>query len=469
MLDGISLIGLLVALALPWLGGALVARWLLDDWPLAIGYGFFVGQLIVIGLVWSWDALGLRLAFAPIATVLVLLSGSLAGLLARRAAGPIRPALPRPDWSAAAWTGVALLLALVAVRAGMMAQELATRPLFAWDAWMNWVPKAVVWFEHRELTRFELPPAWLAAPPDTEIYSLGNWRASDYPPGVPLMLLWVMLGAGTSDHTLVFLPWLIAPAAFALVLWRLLRADGSGPVVAMLAIYLFASPPLVASHVMLVGYADLWLALFFSLGVMAVDALSRRPGIGWGTMTLAMALGCGLMKTPGVVFGALVVGLAALVALGARPPWWRWLALAGLTAIGAILALGVLPFFEDGEAVLPLPFFLPDLRLQPEPLLPILLQQLFGYAQWHLLWLALPLACLAAALAGGRRALGFPAVTAFVAATGVLVFVFGMTHYFRQAENLVTLNRTLLYPAPLACYLIGRWLAMTGRTAHADA
>jgi hypothetical protein len=33
----------------------------------------------------------------------------------------------------------------------------------------------------------------------------------------------------------------------------------------------------------------------------------------------------------------------------------------------------------------------------------------------------------------------------------------------------VTLNRTLLYLAPLACYLIGRWLAMTGRTAHADA
>jgi hypothetical protein len=327
---------------------------------------------------------------------------------------------------------------------------------------MNWVPKAVVWFEHGELTPFELPPAWLAAPSGSEVYTLGNWRASGYPPGVPLMLLWVMLGAGTADHTLLFLNWLFAPAAFSLALWSHVRARGAGPVLAMLAIYLFVTPPLVASHVMLVGYADLWLALFFSLGVIAVDALHHRRNVAWGVLALAMAAGCALMKTPGLVFGVLVASLAGLVAAELPGRWWRRLTLAGLAGIVLILVLGLLPLV-DGEGALPLPGFLPELELQPQPLLPILIQQLFGFAQWHLLWLALPLAGLAGLLAHGRRALEAPALAGWVAAAGLLAFVFGMTHYFRQADNLLTINRTLLYLVPLSAYLIGGWLALDRR------
>jgi hypothetical protein len=463
LLESVSPVGLAAALVLPWLAGALAVRPAVADWPAALGYGFFAGQLIVIALIWTWDALGLGLAFAPMAAVPALLVAA----FARPAWRAGRPTWRRPDWPATAWLGLALLLTLVALRFGMMAQEVAVRPLFAWDAWMNWVPKAVVWFHHEELTPFVLPPAWLATP-DAEVYSLGNWRASGYPPGVPLMLLWTMLGAGTADHTLLYLPWLVAPAAFALALWSRLREAGAGPILAMLSVYLFVSTPLVATHVMLVGYADLWLGLYFSLGVLAVEALQRRRRIGWGVLALAMAGGCAVMKTPGLVFGVLVAGLAGLVALALPARWWRRLVLAGLAGIAAILLLGVLPLF-DGEGVLPLPFFLPDLRLQPQPLLPILVEQLFGYAQWHLLWLLLPLAGMAALRTRGRVTLAGPAVAGLVAAAGLLMFVFGMTHYFRQADNLLTLNRTLLYLVPLAAYLVGAWLAMARRADRADA
>jgi hypothetical protein len=201
---------------------------------------------------------------------------------------------------------------------------------------------------------------------------------------------------------------------------------------------------------------------------MAVDAFHHRGRVAYVGLALAMAVGCALMKTPGLVFGALVVAMAALVALRLPAHWWRRLALLGLGGIAGLLALGLLPGFAGSERMLSLPFFLPDLRLQPQPLLPILAEQLFDFANWHLLWLLLPLAGLAALLARGRTALDTPAVTGLVATAGLLVLVFGMSHYFQQAESLVTLNRALLYLVPLAAYLTGSWLAAAGRAADAD-
>jgi hypothetical protein len=467
LFEGPSAIGLLLAVALPWLAGALAVHATAGrqaGMAAVIGFGFFVGQLFVIALLLAWDAAGLALSFAPPA---VLLAAACAGL-AWRAARPPRPMRrpPPPRWRGLTTLAVGLLLALIASRFGLMASEVIARPVFAWDAWMNWVPRAIVWFDHDQLTPFVLPPEWLAAPASEEVYTLGNWRASGYPPGVPLMLLWTMLGAGTADHTLLFLPWLLAPVAFSLVLWEQLYRAGTGTLVALLAVYAFISPPLVATHVMLVGYADLWLALYFSLGVIAVDRMHRGGGVPVALLALAMAAGTVLMKTPGLVFGAVIVLLLALAALGLPDHWWRRLSLAGLAGIVALLLAGLLG--GDAQAVLPLPMFLPDLRLQPQPLLPILAESMLVFGNWHLLWPLLALAAVAALAVRGRAALAGPAIAGWVAAAGLLVFVFGFTHYFRQAENLVTLNRALLYLVPLSAYLVGCWLddARGGREYH---
>lgn len=361
-----------------------------------------------------------------------------------------------------ALVAIIVLMALILLRFGLMLPELAMRPVFAWDAWMNWVPRAVVWFHHAELTPFVLPPDWLAAPPGTEVYTLGNWRASGYPPGLPLMLLWMMLGAGTADHPLLFLPGLIAPAAFALVLGSHLRSQGLGPVLVLVMAYFFLSQPLANTHSMLGGYADFWLGLYFSLGLLAADRWRRGEPAGLALLGLLMAAGCVWMKTPGLGFGALVV--LALVAVALRVPG-RWLSAAvvvGLAGIVALLLGGLLgePMLPAAERpALPLPGFLPELKLQPQPLLPLLLDSLWLSSNWHLLWVLVGVCGLMALRLRGPATLDSIAVLGLVAALGVLVFVFGYTHYFRQAENLVTLNRTLLYLVPLAVYVSGVWLA----------
>ena len=467
--DGNSAIGLMGALALPWLAGALAVRAVAGreaGTAGLIGWGFFVGQLFVIALLPAWDAAGFTLSFGPPAALLAVLCAGLAWHAVRTR--PPRWAPRTPRWRGLPTVAAALLLVLVASRFGLMAMEVIARPVFAWDAWMNWVPRAIVWFHHQQLTPFVLPPEWLAAPASEEVYTLGNWRASGYPPGVPLMLLWTMLGAGSADHTLLFLPWLLAPAAFSLVLWERIRQAGGGAATALLAVYAFVSPPLVATHTMLVGYADLWLALYFSLGVIAVDRLHRGGGGPVAMLALAMAAGTALMKTPGMVFGAVIVLLLALAALRLPDHWWRRLSLAGLAGIVALLLAGLLGG-GDAQAVLPLPMFLPDLRLQPQPLLPILAESMLVFGNWHLLWPLLALAALAALALRGRAALAGPALAGWVAAAGLLVFVFGFTHYYRQAENLVTLNRALLYLVPLSAYVIGGWLASIVRPGDADA
>ncbi|MEQ8803845.1 MAG: hypothetical protein RLP45_17560, partial [Haliea sp.] len=253
LLEEINLPGLLVATLLPWCAGAVAARVIIGAAPLSLllGHGYLLGQLLVVILLLGWDAAGLTFAFAPLAALLggVTVLGSLPWMRRfqrQRRSHPLWPGAMRVHWRHMLW--LLPLLLFLTVRGSAMAQEMALRPLFAWDAWMNWVPRAVVWFQHGELTAFGTPDAWLAAPPATELYTLGNWRAGDYPPAIPLLLLWQMLGADSYDHTLLYLPWLLLPGACALALWGHLRALDLPHWATALALYALLSQPLLTTH-----------------------------------------------------------------------------------------------------------------------------------------------------------------------------------------------------------------------------
>ena len=467
LFEGINLLGLALATLLPWYAGALGARILIGPAPLSLllGHGYLLGQLLPVALLLGWDAAGYRLAFGPLAGLLggVALLANLVLLSAARgrpgAAPGQAPAATGPRWQHALW--LLPLLVFLAVRGGVLVQELALRPLFAWDAWMNWVPKAIVWFQHGELTPFASPDAWLAAPPGADIYTLGNWRASEYPPAVPLLLLWQMLGAGSHDHTLLYLPWLLLPGACALALWGHLRALDLPHWAVALALYALLSQPLLATHSALAGYADLWLAAAFGLGAMALAHWQHTGAWRYGLLAMLLALLCLLLKTPGLGFAALLVGAGVL--LRWRPPP-RPLLAAG-AGVGVLLLAGLLlglhPAAADLEPllVLNLPWTLPTLTLAPRPLLPYLWEALLVQANWHLLWLLLPACLLTGLRERGLASLHSIALLLLAAGFGLLLFLFGFTHYFQEAANFVTLNRTLLYLAPLAVYVAFAQLA----------
>ncbi|MFU8765666.1 MAG: hypothetical protein ACNA7T_14135 [Haliea sp.] len=455
LLQGLQPAGLLVATLLPWIAGSAVLRCWLGPVPgtLLLGHGYLLGQLLVVLLLLAWDALGLQLAWWPLAATLALLSAALWGYSWRRHPGHWRPAL------ALAPADLLWLLPLAWFlwsRGSVLAEELALRPLFAWDAWMNWVPRAVVWFDHGRLTDFVLPPAWLAAAPGTEVYTLGNWRASDYPPGVPLLLLWQMLGAGTADHTLLFLPWLLLPAACALALWGHLRLHGLGRVPAALAVYLLLSMPLLTTHAVLPGYADLWLGACFMLGAMALAQWQCSGEWRYAGLTLALALFCTLLKTPGLGFALLLVLGVLLYRWHPPARWLRWGLLCGLLLLGAGLLAGLNPQLVAQLAdrpALDLPGHLPGLQLQLSPLLPYLGQTFFVDDNWHLLGLLLVAALLARLLVCGVASLNSIALLLLTLGAVVLVLIFGFTQYGQSLEQGITFHRTFLYLTPLAVFV----------------
>ena len=452
--------GLMLALALPWLAGVVTVRAMLGPLrvTLLLGHGFMVGQLLIILLLLAWDSLGLRLAFAPLAWVLAALTALL--VLAWRRNTPS----PGPEftvgWRDALW--LLPLLAFLAERGLSLAGEVTMRPLFAWDAWMNWAPRAVVWFHEGALATFVMPEQWLAATADPAPYTLGNPRANVYPPGVPLLLLWPMLGSGTYDHNLLYLPWLLLPAAAGLALWGHLRQLCLPRAACALAVFALLSQPLANTHTALPGYADLWLAVAFGLGGMALAEWHASGQWRWGVLAALLALCCALFKVPGLAYAAILLAAAGLLLW--RPPvrWVGWFlgsALA-LTAVGLLLGLhpDAAQFGAD-HLTIRLPGALPTLELAPAPLLPLLWDSFFITANWHLFWLLL-FTCLVAGLwLGGYKTLHNIALVVFVCGLGVLLAVFGLTHYFRQAANGVTLDRALLYVVPLGVYVAFAQLA----------
>ena len=393
----------------------------------------------------------MTLNFWALAAVVTTFSGIGIVLLLRQSRAPVaRSAYAAPlPWHLVL---ILLLLALLGWRYATLVQELLLRPLYAWDAWMNWVPKAIVWFQHGELVDFIYPEHWLQHT-GPEVYTLGNRQATPYPETVPLIQLWMMLGIGTWDHSVILLPWLLVPVALGLALFGHLRQAGVPQYLAVIACYLLLSLPYLNVHAVLAGYADIWLAASFCLGVGALYAWRQSRQWGYAVLFALMALLSSQLKNPGVVLALILVlaGIRAFLNLRLRVELALAVLLAGL--LGVVLAYGFsveLPWLGrialDADAIEV--GRLGHFELQYHPVGTTFLETFFVMTNWHLLWfLLVPFACYCVFQATQSR---LP-VTEFLPAFAALVFVvfvFVFSRHYVAAENFVTLNRALLYVVP---------------------
>ncbi|MFN2328350.1 MAG: hypothetical protein ABR612_05495 [Chromatocurvus sp.] len=473
LLEGVNVIGLALAVLLPWLVGTAVTQLLLRTAPitLLLGYGYLIGQLLVMMLIIVLDRISLPLTWMGLVSALALIGAMATGVVIWRRMHWCPTA---PDHSShtakklESWLNWRDLIWLVPfltfcwLRGSVVAEELSLRPLYAWDAWMNWVPRSVVWFEHGSLTPFAAPDVWLKHSPDTELYTLGNRAASNYPPGIPLLLLWHMLGAGTTDHTLLYIPWLLLPVAAALALWGHLRTQALGRLACAVAVYVLLSMPLPATHTALPGYADLWLGVTFAMGAMALAHWQQTGDSRYAALIAAMALLCALLKNPGLGLATLL--LTGMLLVTWRPPvyWVAGLTMGWLVALVIGLVAGLDPAWVarfDALPTIQLPGALPELRLRFRPLLDHLAGAIYATPNWHLLGVLLPASLLAGVLLGGVQRMFDIALLLFVLAFSLLLFVFGFTQYAENLTQGVTFHRTLLYLAPLAVYLAFAQLA----------
>jgi hypothetical protein len=463
MADPISYPGILTATLLPWLVGCILVHLLLAgskrwNWFVVAGHGYFAGVFITTFLIRFWNWWDVELRFWPLAAILLALAA--AGLLARvyRPHRDIDRArrTTMPGWHRVV---IALLICLLAWRYLTIFQEVMIRPLYAWDAWMNWAPKAIVWFHHNALTPFVSPEQWLQQGSAGPAYTLGNSQASLYPATVSLIQLWSMMGIGTWDHSYLYLPWVLVPIAIGLALYGHLRLAGVSVLASTLACYLLLNLPYLNVHTALPGYADIWLASTFGLAMFAFHEWQLNRHWRYMTLCLFMTYFCSQLKNPGIVLGLILVIaiLRSRLNLGTRVEVSLGIALMvlviSLLVFGFSADIPILGHLSVGGHEIELPLF-GSFSLEYHPVSSAFIESLLVMINWNLLSYLLIL-FIAVKLYRGDMARQASSESFILFASAMfIVFVFYFTRHYYAALNFVTLNRALLYPVPALIFYL---------------
>lgn len=469
-----SLIGLLLAILLPWMAGTAMLGMAgrLDPMPgrfaVRAGYGYFLGIVAVyfaVTLVAQWrEALSYGLSLMVLA-LLGLAACSIRWWRTRKPYTQDRPdhTTPWADLPHARTPWLWVLGVAIAVHLALSGLEIVSLPLFPWDAWTVWTYRAKAWFFQNAIFGFVDPATWLAAT-DAAVYSHPALRYPLLPSVVPL---WAAMGMGAWHEALINVPTWCAGVAIAVAGYGMARTAGLSRFLSWLGAYLLLSTPIFATHMSLGGYADIWMAGFAGLGFMAlITAYASGESRFWWLGGLMLAAGV-LLKAEGALW--LLVG-AAFVVTVLTPRKWFWSGVGLALVCAAVLLWGVpgtleLPGigrvgYTDGVLYVPIKGGIP---IQPHNVLDAYAVNLFVRDNWKLFWLGLVLLLLATARVRGRDVRAVRVFLALFVLSQVLVF--GLTSEGQWAEDYTAINRLPLhiYPAAILAALILLRRCLSGR------
>jgi hypothetical protein len=409
------------------------------------GSGWFVGAFLLTLWMRALSLVHLPFGFAsiglPLAAVAALLSWRTRIFSAFRW-NDVRASLMGRNlggWRRALWL---IVLAWLTVRFALLLNEIVWRPLFPWDAWMQWGTKARVWFELRNMAPFVSAEEWLKAASPNVYFD----AAPHYPATVPLMQVWSAILLGRWDDTLVNVPWWLTGFAFAFAIYGFLAREGFEPAVALVGTWLVLSLPILEVHIALAGYADLAMATYFTLAVFWSLQWVRTRRHGDAAIALLLLAACVMIKNPGIVWVATLVP-AMVIAMVPR---------LGFRIVSAlfIIAFGTMLVLTRSESTI-LGY---HLHLDFEMPWRALFDAYFAFGNWNLLWYG----AVAVVVLGRRQLLSrdvAPYTTVLAAGLAFLLFGFAFTNARVWVEDQSTVNRATLNLAPLLVV----WMLLTFR------
>lgn len=459
----LAMIGLLTSLLLPWAAGAVWVHCLLRKsgrWNgfLVAGHGYLLGVFLTTLLIRAWSSIGLPLQYWSMAAT--LLAMTLIGLVTIRWQAPYtRQArvISRPErWELAV---TSLFIALIVYRYATIFQEVLLRPLFPWDAWMNWAPKAIAWFHYNDLVPWVSPREWLQAPEEALAYTAGAGDAWKYPETIPLLQLWGMMAMGTSDHTLIYLPWFFAAVALGFALYGHLRLSGASALVATLACYLLMNLPFINAHVALAGYADIWVAAAFGCAIFALHEWGESRQWQYGILALLLAAMCSQLKIPGIILGGIVCAVFFSSVIPLKRNTWLLLAivfsacLLYVTCIGIDLVLpgiGRLTISDDGIQMPYIGYY----EFAYHPVHRAIINTTLVMINWNLLWYLFILIGLVTVIRGNVLTAPSLLLRSILLALLFIFFVYYFTNRYLFALDYTQVNRALIYTTPLLVFYL---------------
>ena len=443
----------LLGIVLPWLHGALLARLLLGhraNLPSVLAHGLLLGYISVLILLVLYDRLGRPFSYPELISIVGLLTVALGLFLARASRSPSVDAARRLNTRRSlrirARAAVALLLGLIFLQVAFVASEVILRPTYAWDAWSSWAPETLQHFSSQSF--------------DVVVDTSSNYGLMH-----KAIHLWTMLAAGTYQSHMAYVPWILCYVAILLAVYGSLAGLCSASIGAFAA-FLVASLPLLATHAALPGYGDIWVALCFTLGALVLAQPARALSLKRTLLVLIYIIAAAVAKRAGLALALPL--LAVLTMQWARfflPRAAPWLLAGGMATLSLVFggiamgwfaiempfAAGKIAISRDALAIEPLFSYplAPDMRITP------LLQALFQFASWGLLFPVLALTLLYRGVSQPGALLRDPEPGLFVSGL-IVIFLFYALAAPESAADHTGINRTLLIVAPLAVHWIVR-------------
>ncbi|GAB5451532.1 MAG: hypothetical protein Hals2KO_18600 [Halioglobus sp.] len=406
------------------------------------GCGTLLGLIALPQLMRLLDARGFALEFVSIAAILAVVSLIALGLTLRSPAYRAPRAPVEFPASRAQQLLFALLLGLITLRLITLGLEVIWRPLYPWDATMHWATKARVWFDNQAIVPFVNAQEWL------ELGGEGVFtdRHPHYPATIPLLQVWMNLGHGEWNESLMNLPWLLCLGALGAAFYGQLRLSGLSTTLALVATYLLLSLPLVNIHVALAGYADLFLGASYGCSVMCLHNWLRRRQSWLAALALLFAVACPLIKNEGVIWFLSLVPATTVAFM--QPRQAAKLFMLGL--LGGILLLLILPeeFEVAGYSIA---------QLRPEFNLGAVLgivQNIWVHDSWHLFgYFMLVLFPLGLVMPGAMTKTYLAATATLACSVTAYLFLFVFTPFSVGAVNFAAVGRLSIQLAPALMFL----------------
>jgi hypothetical protein len=437
----------LISIGIPWLAGAglvcaLQSRSRTPDAPGEIawmlGVGYAVGAFVLTLWMRALSLAHVSFGILPVALPMLALAAASYWLAHRASSGALVGKLRRglrfipADLDRSMVWVWWLLIAWIAARLLLLGVEVALRPLYPWDAWIQWATKARVWYDLGYMAPFGRADAWL-----NSRGAMYFDASPEYPPTMPLLQVWSCMVLGRWSDTLMNWPWWMLLLSLVLSIYGGLRSIGIGATTGLVAAAFAATLPLADVHVALAGYADLPMAVYYTMGVLGLLRWSGTRTRADAAIVALLAIACTQIKNPGIVWALTLVPGILVVVMPRR----------GLRIVAALFAAAalLLAVFAQTDPMI----YNYRLHLDFNPDWAALGQTLFLLDNWHLLWYAV---LVAAALAG--RQLVEPALRTLtmvmIAAILFLAMVFGFTNASIWVSDQTTVNRAILHFAPVA-------------------
>jgi hypothetical protein len=369
----------------------------------------------------------------------------------------------KPTWQSL------MLLIIVTCGAGVLFYNGYLLPNIAWDSWMIWEGKARQWVAQGLNVDIRQWQDWITDP--AAVFNV----SAHYPDGVSLLYFLPKLLFNDSNHVVHVLT-LVAYALTTLLMISRLQKMGTPVYLQWLIVIIMFSTPLINNHLMIFGYADIWMAMYVLLIMLTLMDYHDEKNLGTGLTVLCYLALLPMLKLEGWVWLTLFVVAHALVSVIHSRHRYHWLAGAiGLCLLMFLLGgvsvstpMGRLMISSEQLVI----FNLLNTPLQYTDISASLLTGFFWQNNWSLIWLALPFLLISFFRNNHNR----PSQVShafIILALLCFLFLFYFTSASQWASDLTALNRVVLQLTPCYLFLVFHMLSQlrgvsTGTAADAQ-